>query len=68
MYMTMLKSMHTLNMQHLYMTMLKSMHTLNMHVMDSDTRIHAGEYYSDCSLYISNICEDHTHTHNKLNN
>jgi len=25
------------------------------------TQIHAGEYYSD-------ICEAHTHTHNKLNN
>ena len=60
----------------MYMTMLKSMHTLFVDLKaHTGTRsstlqtvthecIHAGEYYSDCNLYISDICEDHTHTHN----
>ena len=62
--MTMSKSMHTLLVEYAMLVDLKAhRHTLK-HVTHSDIRIHAGEYYSDCNLYISNICEDHTHTHN----
>ena len=32
--------------------------------LHSDTWMHAGEYYSDCILYTSNICADHTYTQN----
>ena len=31
--------------------------------LHSDTWMHADEYYSDCILYTSNICADHTYTH-----
>ena len=40
-------------------------HTLQYFYTDNDTLMHAGEYYSECNICISDIRVDHTHTHNK---